>query len=148
MKHVHRRITTFSCLALAFGERQVLTPERCFTHLSRAPGYGTFLLGTIQMSLWCSKHGSRLTPPFLPPEGGGLLAVCHPPHIRAPFPGWHLLALPASVQCLTVSHHRLREAVVCGLTSGAPGSALGGSKTCGVGKEPLTFFSAQGASFR
>lgn len=74
---------------------------------------GVFALSTIRMSLRCWKHCSHLSPCLLPPEGGGLLGVCHPPHIRPPFPEWHLLVLPLSVQCLAVSHLSWGDCGLC-----------------------------------
>lgn len=106
MKHVHRRIMKFSCLDFGIWWKASLDPRGTFYPSLQSPWLwqwgGTFALSTIRISLQCSKHCSRPTPPrptalLLPPEGGGLLVFHHPPHIHAPFPRWHLLALPVSM---------------------------------------------------
>lgn len=130
----------FSCLGFGIWWKASPDPRETFYPSLQSPWLwnwaGTFALGTIQISLRCLKHHNHPTPQLLPPDRGGLLAVCHPQHIHTAFSGWHLLALPLSMKCLTVSHHP-REAVVCALTSGAPGSVLGRVKTWAVGKDPL-----------
>lgn len=107
MKYVHRRIMELSCLGFSIWWKQVLISGRHFTHLCRALGYGSewASLPSALSKCPCGVGNTAVTSvPVSCPTGRWLLGVCHPQHICLPFPEWHLLAFPLSMQCLTVSH--------------------------------------------